>query len=103
MTDVITSPYINLIAYNLNEGVSCNKISDTLKIVFNEKVKESHIRSFKDTFFKDYECIRGKSFVFETDNKILEQSLPFNPNDVFKNILNAILLKLKMLIMANQF
>ena len=94
MTDVITSPYLNLIAYNLDEGVSCNKISDSLKVVFNEKIREKHIRSFKDMFFPNYECVRGKSFIFKSKSELSDINLPFNQKDILDNLLDSISLKL---------
>lgn len=86
----MNSPYLDLIAYNLSQGVSPQNIVNTLKCVFGGTDTIYQIRNLRELFFSDVECIRGKKFIFKIDNTSGDDLLPFSREEIQERKVNSI-------------
>ena len=90
IADVINSPYLDLIAYNLSQGVSPQTIEQTIKCVFGGTDTQYQITNLRKLYFNDIECVRGKKFIFDTANSTIEELLPFSREEIQERKVNSI-------------
>ena len=79
-----------MIAYNLSQGVSPQKIVDTLKCVFGSDDTIYQVRNLRELFFKDVECVRGKKFIFDMGNASGDELLPFSKEEIQNRMIESI-------------
>lgn len=94
IADVINSPYIDLIAYNLSQGVAPQTIERTLKCVFGGTDTRYQITNLRELFFNDVECVRGKKFIFKIEDSSTEDLLPFSKEEILNRRIGSLPLQL---------
>ena len=86
----MNSPYLDLIVYNLAQGVAPQRIEETLKCVFGGTDTRYQITNLRELFFMDVECVRGKKFIFDLSNASTDELLPFSREEIQERKVNSI-------------
>ena len=94
ITDVMTSPNIDFIVYNIISNVAPDKICIFVNTVFCEDIRRLHIFDFRTTFFPDIETEKGKQVQFPPNDFALEDYLPFSQEDLLNRNIDVLPLKL---------
>ena len=84
VTDVMYSPYLDIIVFNLVSKVSCDRVTNFVNGVFNANIRRNHMSDFKAMFFKDVKAVKGTPISLPPSDDNLNDYLPFTQEDIIK-------------------
>ena len=90
ITDVIYSPYFDIIVYNLVSKVACDRVTDFVNEVFNANIRRRHTSDFKAMFFNDVKAVRGTPIRLPPEDFNLKDYLPFTQEDILKKTVDSL-------------